>query len=190
MSLDELFEFARQGDVENLSIQVNNQNSLLTTADEAGWTLLHIAASIGNLPLLQVLLPLFPTVNLKTLQGATPLHYAASKGHLQAVQLILSQPQVQLLRDRQGWTAMHRACALGHLDILAELTAAFPRDLELADQEGNTLLHIAVQEQRLACAKLLLELGANIDVVNTEGKRPIDFVPLQGQEELKALLKA
>lgn len=189
---EELFDLARQGDVEALHAHLHNTQ--ITEADEAGWTILHIAASTGNLPLLRLLLSPgdhtaapFPTANLGTTQGTTPLHYAASKGHLESTLFLLSLPQVQLAADAHGATAMHRSAAANRPQILAELLAVFPRDVDRRDADGNTALHVAVQEAAVRCVRVLVEAGARKDMINADGKLARDYV-VRGNDDLLGIL--
>jgi ankyrin repeat protein len=46
---------------------------------------------------------------------------------------------------------------------------------DLADNNGNTLLHIASQNDQLKIAKLLLQYGADPSVCNHQGYLPVYF---------------
>lgn len=81
--------------------------------------------------------------------------------------------------------------ALGNepLDVAARLTAG--DDPSLGDRLGFTALHLAAQEGAVEAARLLLDLGADVDPVNQYGNTPL-FVAVfnsRGRGEMIALLR-
>jgi 26S proteasome non-ATPase regulatory subunit 10 len=191
--LQKLHQAVRESNVDEAQSILRANPRLAGEQDEAGWSAVHIAASIGCLPMVRLLLQppdgslSSALVNSQTKGGQTALHYASSRGHLEVTNLLLSQPGIKDLQDRQGWTPLHRASALGHADIITSLIAAFPSDIDLIDAEGNTALHVAVQEQHPSAIKAILEAGAAKTKRNQEDKLPVDYA--MNNPELLALLQ-
>jgi hypothetical protein len=48
------------------------------------------------------------------------------------------------------------------------------------DQEGATALHVAVQSGRTELVRYLLDKGANPELVDANGKKPIDLIVAAG----------
>ncbi len=48
-------------------------------------------------------------------------------------------------------------------------------NIQQADFQGNTPLHHAVAQNALKAAKLLLDLGANVEARNARGETPFDI---------------
>ena len=70
-------------------------------------------------------------------------------------------------------TALHIAAASGKTDIVKALLGAGAR-VDVADQDGNEPLHIAVANPTNGqIVKDLLNAGAKVDVANNDGMQPI-----------------
>ncbi len=131
-------------------------------ADEAGWTTLHIAASIGNKKLVQLLLSHDPPASVKTVanSGQTPLFVAVSKGHLEIVNILLDAKASPSAKDRNGTTPLQRASAAGLVELVARLLDA-GAPINASDNQGWTALHHAQAERRTDVVELLLSRGAD-----------------------------
>ena len=78
------------------------------------------------------------------------------------------------LRDVDGRSALHWAVERGHLNIVRELLERGKLDLiDVQDEQKNTALHIAVKNDNLELAKLLVNIGARLDIINHEGETPM-----------------
>lgn len=113
-------------------------------------------------------------VNAKNETGNGPLHYASSKGHVEVVRMLIEAGANVMLENRYGQTALHRASTAGHAGIARELIEACPARLRAnfvdgGDREGDTALHVAVQDGREDVVSVLLEAGARRDLKNAAG---------------------
>jgi ankyrin repeat protein len=127
------------------------------------FTLLHLAAYFGLLPLAEKLLErakstgtsLSDKINAKDGFGWSPLFYAASDGHEEMVQLL---------------------CEEG-------------ASLEADDVHGDTPLLIAISRRRSRVVNYLIEKGAKVDSVNEWSTPPLYLAARNGEESIvKALL--
>eukprot|EP00124_Ichthyophonus_hoferi_P004669 Ihof_evm3s543 gene=Ihof_evmTU3s543 len=126
----------------------------VNTADEAGWTPLHIASSTGNILAVQQLLEHKAKVDVETTNGQTPLHYAASKNHVEVVKLLLEKEADGNAKDVIGETPLFRAVARQNTVIVRLLIDA-GAELELVDHRGNTVMHVACSEDSSDSAALI-----------------------------------
>lgn len=60
---------------------------------------------------------------------------------------------------------MHLACEQGHTNV-AEFLIKHESDLEARDLEGNSPLHLAVENKQNMMVSLLLEAGTPVDIEN------------------------
>ena len=132
---------------------------------------LKIALERGGEDFVQELITIAPV------NGATALHYLA-KGKIGAPDNIMRQmatPAVVDLKTRRGLTPLHFA-AKGtptHTEVLLSCGA----DPNLADDEGNTPLHLAADAEVVA---LLVSHGAVATAKNTEGLQPLEYLLKKG----------
>jgi ankyrin repeat protein len=91
------------------------------------------------------------------------------------VRLLCESQADVLLTNKYGQTALHRAAALGHVSIIKALIEVSPARLrtnfvDAKDNEGNTALHMAVQDRHEECVAALLDAGALRDIKNDDGQ--------------------
>lgn len=129
-----------------------------THQDEAGWTALHQAASLGVSSTVKLLLPHYSNI-IVSKGGQTPLHYAAGKGHTAVVMLLLSMATI---RDARNQTALHRAATLGRTEVVELLLAHSPQLINWMDADGSTALDLAEQDGHETTAVYLLECGGQL----------------------------
>lgn len=118
-----------------------------------GRTLLHLAAAVGHVDLLQWLLAQpGADVDVRTADeaGATPLHVAAEHGVGHPVRVLVAHGADVHARDRDGRTPLHVA---------------------------------ALDETRLEAAISLVESGASLFATDNAGRRPVDIEPLLAETQ-------
>ncbi|EGO00107.1 hypothetical protein SERLA73DRAFT_107088 [Serpula lacrymans var. lacrymans S7.3] len=75
-----------------------------------------------------------------------------------------------------GQTLLHLAAFLG-FSTLVEFLLRHNIDLDVRDRNGYTALHFAVTARSKACVKLLVDAGADLEIVNVLGKTPEEIAP-------------
>ncbi|KAK9480909.1 ankyrin repeat-containing domain protein [Lipomyces japonicus] len=142
--------------------------------DEAGWTVSHIAASIGSLPLLELLLGLDPDLSKQTSAGQTPLHYAVSRSRYDvAVKLLEAYAGAARIKDRQNQVPLHRAAAIGSIPLI-ELLIKYKSPLNTSDRTGWTPLFHSSAEGHGDAAIVLIRAGADTAKLDQDGHNFLD----------------
>lgn len=121
-------------------------------------------------------------------EGRQDLHYCAADGDVPAILARLAAGDDVGLADKQGFTALHFAAQQSQTEaVRALLEAGAPVDPQ--DRYGNTPLWRAVFDSRgqSATVQVLLQAGADPDIVNNAGARPRDLASRIGTAELAAL---
>jgi ankyrin repeat protein len=133
--------------------------------NESGLTPLYVAASEGNLPVVQALIAAGADVNSAYEQrGLTPLYVAASEGNLPVVQaLIAAGADVNSAYEQRGLTLLMVAIDNGHVEVALVLINCAEINLECFDKRGYTALHHAAKQKQAAVVEALLAKGAEVD---------------------------
>lgn len=150
---------------------------------------LHIAASNGNVNLLNSLLAAKANVNAQDRSGYSPLMAAADFGSTVGVILLLDQGAQANMQTYEGESALLFAIISGNHDA-ARVLLEKGADPNLADKEMTTPLMIAAQLGDTEMVKLLLAHKADPKLRRgANGYRAADFARISGFKEIIQLLK-
>lgn len=143
--------------------------------DDAGWSPLHIASSVGNMEVFDLLISNDPEpdVNLQTNTGLTCLHLATSKKNTDIVKALLEKGASARVKDKKGQYPIHRAASIGSVALTETLAKQGKSPLNAKDISGWTPLHHALAEGFGDVAVLLVKLGADYQVEDNEGLTPL-----------------
>jgi ankyrin repeat protein len=139
-----------------------------------GETAVMSAARAGRGDAVKVLIEAGADVNAMSYQHETALMWAAAEGHADVVKTLLAagadadrKTRMTTISERKnsdhptgGFTALMYAARNGNVDAVRELIAG-GADTKLTNGDGVTAMAIAVVNDRLDLAKLLLELGSD-----------------------------
>lgn len=168
-----------------------------------GYTALQCAAVSGNRKMLMFLLSRGAKLNSLTPRGETLLHITPPINNdcLDISRTILERGLSVHTVSSQGWTALHQAvyAGTGVFNAKSDKTREF---IELlldygADINAHTVsaiaetpLHLAVRANiaRPSLVSLLISLGADVNVLNNEGKTPLHLAGERGRETIFRIL--
>ncbi|MDR2214353.1 MAG: ankyrin repeat domain-containing protein, partial [Nevskiaceae bacterium] len=164
----------------------------VATANDYGATPLAAAADVGNIAILQALLKAGAKADTPNPDGQTPLMMIARTDNVEAARLLLKHgADVNARETWRGQTALMWAAGESQPAMVAELIKAgakvdersFVNDWErqvTAEPRfqnrpagGLTPLIYAARQGCLACAKLLVEAGANVNLADPQGVTPL-----------------
>jgi uncharacterized protein len=121
--------------------------------------------------------------------GTTPLMRAARNGDYAAVKILLDAGADPTIKQPRGTNALMMACGVGRglgvfakdvgtegdLRQAAELLIDTGVDVNLANDDGLTGVHIAAQAGLDSVVALLAQHGAKLDVKDKRGRTPVDM---------------
>lgn len=123
---------------------------------------LRVAASVGHLGLVDLLLNENCPVDEASKWGSTALHEAAIAGHDEVVMTLLQRKASVCAEGYNGWNALlygTRRLQPSTLKEMLKLGAQVNHSLS----SGTTALHLACARGRLESARVLLDHGADLD---------------------------
>ncbi len=147
-----------------------------------GTTPLLRAAKAGDLPLMRLLLQHGALANLANSQGVTPLMAAVGDGHIHDPTRGLQRTEDDALECyallRAAGAEVNARTVLGYADA----------DLKIRTPANRTALHAAASRGWNRVVRQLVEDGAELDVIDSNGLSPIDHALGRFPKEFNALL--
>nr|KAF6294337.1 mindbomb E3 ubiquitin protein ligase 2 [Pipistrellus kuhlii]KAF6294339.1 mindbomb E3 ubiquitin protein ligase 2 [Pipistrellus kuhlii] len=147
-----------------------------------GRTALQVAAYLGQVELLRLLLQARAGVDLADEEGNTALHYAALGNQPEAARLLLAAGcQANALNGTRS-TALHVAVQRGFLEVVRAL-CELGCDVNLPDAQANTPLHYAISAGAGASGivEVLTEVpGIDVTATNSQGFTLLHHAALKG----------
>ncbi|GJM31318.1 MAG: UNC-44 ankyrin [Saprospiraceae bacterium] len=158
--------------------------------DEAGTPLIVIAASRGNLTLLDILLDSGADANAQNRVGQTALSRAAYFGHQTVIdQLLSAGADPELTGEKYGMNPLLSATIGGHEAIGRKL---IDKGVNVDVQDGVngfTPLMFATAYGHVEFVKLLIEANANPYIKTKDGTGLYDLLSYSRNSEIRALLE-
>lgn len=167
--IDRLLAFDRKLDV-NIINRLN------------GMSCLHLAIKHNYYEVSETLILNFGAdVNLPDLNGLIPMNFACENGSLKLVNLLFEHGS---LVNTNGISPLHSATFSGHLSIVELLIDSAGADPNLADEFGQTALHLASCFGFVAIANKLIGSGAQVNIKGAFGRYPIHYACSNNNTEM------
>lgn len=169
---------------------------------------LDMAAESGHLKVVEVLLAARADVNAADVSGTTALEAAAGCGYLEILERLLAAGADVNAVSPSGWTLLYTAASGGCLEVVERLLAANANvnavssggltPLHAAASGGRMIImihrwtpvHLAAGAEYLQIVKRLLEAGADIHAMTSDGRTPLQMAHDTGPLEVEQLLKS
>ena len=165
----------------------------INTKDDEGWSALHFAAINNHTEATQSLLKHKANVEAKDNDGWSALHLAAKYGSTNTIKLLLDHGADINTTNKEGQSALDLAKAGQYkdsIDIIIQFikTAFFKStfnnvtisqiqeyldlgiDINDTNEDSNTLLHLATQQNAPETISWLLNAGADVNAMNKNGE--------------------
>ena len=175
-----LFLAAEKGDMVAADILLEVPDVRRTLNDyrsfALGFTPLMAAVNGGHVALAEKLLDLGAYINDRDHKSRHSLFIAAENGTPEMIRMLISRGAdvaKALPHSDNSQTMLHRLGSAHYKEKLLLLVEA-GADLNARDSYGSTPLNIVTEASDPAKARTLLELGANPDIPNNAGRRPLD----------------
>ena len=148
-----------------------------------GWKAMHWAMIGGDDKLVALLTAAGVDVNdREEKSNKTPMMVAADSGNIEAVKFLMKNRKLDLkAADNSGRTALHHVMACENTESRELIADAlinqdeFLIDLNKPDKDGNTPLHLCVENGVKSLATTLIQLGVDPTARNAAGQYAFDL---------------
>lgn len=188
---------AEEVEAEEVEAEVREvkQSHLVSMVDfqdnSTGNNLVHFAASSDKdcRLMIQLLDEMGHNIFQKNNKSDTPLDIAIRQGHRHVVYYLSEKIKLNEPHDVDASMPIHRAVSSEQWDPrIVRTLVEHGADINAVDRAGNTVLHLAVIEQNIAKVKLLVELGADKSIKNSNGQIALELL-VDEHEQITALLR-
>jgi ankyrin repeat protein len=105
--------------------------------------------------------------------GQSALHFAADTGYAGTLQELLNKHLDPRASDNHGDTPLYKAIASHTSDRVEKVKLLISPGVNVANNDGDTPLHIAAREMDASVCSTLLDNGADVDKANKKGETPL-----------------
>ncbi|KAM4606588.1 transient receptor potential cation channel subfamily A member 1b [Polymixia lowei] len=103
--------------------------------------------------------------------------------------LVRKNPEVLSERDESGASPLHHASGGGHVTLIQFITTFIDsEDVNSCDEQGSVPLHWAVMRNQAESCRVLLDLGADPNILNMALMSPLHLAISHGHNDLVKLL--
>ncbi|MBQ3565302.1 MAG: ankyrin repeat domain-containing protein [Alphaproteobacteria bacterium] len=189
---DTALHLAMKGNNQVVVDKILEKNPDVTIQDANGNTPLHLAVGAKNINWVSTMLRLNPDLTIKNRRGNTPIHVAAGTGNTQILRSLLesvSDPEQKKdlleIKNDDGQTPLHLVATfvpqsmLGGtssnreaLSFLADSMKSLRLSLNPKDNQGRTPFYFAIEKNNFPSAKVLLNFGADPNILDANGYNP------------------
>lgn len=158
----------------------------LDDSDDDGSTGFHFAASLGNTPIMELLINRGANLSLTNKFGATALHFACMSGRIDAVDLmLLKDPTSVNAVDKEFWSPLH--VGVSSVSIIKTLLSK-GASVFAQNSRGWTALHLAAEKGCTSSIEVLLTEGkAQIDSKDEDGNTPLHLACISKEASISTV---
>ena len=189
-----LFAAAASGDVPGIATAIA-EGVDIDARDATGRTALMVAAEARQTEAVRALVAAEANVDLQDDKLDNPFLYAGAEGLLDILRLVNEAGADPAITNRYGGVAIIPASERGHVDVVRYLLDQTDVDVDHVNKLGWTALLEAILlsdggPRHQTIVAMLIEYGADVDLADGDGVRPLTHARDRGQTEIAALLEA
>ncbi|CAB0037255.1 unnamed protein product [Trichogramma brassicae] len=128
-------------------------------------------------------------IDARNKSGNTPLYLAIDKGNTKAFEILLRRGAQSNLAGEFGLTPLH---FIVRDDVDGEMTELFFKfnddrqqtvQINVRDDDGDTPLHLALENGKMKAAEILLRRGAKANSANEKGSTPLHTICMMEEDD-------
>ncbi len=152
---------------------------------------IYTAMAMDNIAAVRTLLTHNPALSTEEDKfGSAPGHYAATHNKIDILAELyrFNNTVARLRNNTKDLTPLHASARVGTVEATKWLLEHDTHVCDLRDTDGNTALHLAVENNHADVVKVLLEQGANFSLENNEKKTPLQIAAKVNNDAIVRLL--
>jgi len=163
--------------------------------DNYNWTLLRTASRNGHLGFVRLLLKFLKDIHIPDENLGNPQALASRNGQLDVSRLLIERGADTNFSDDASWTSLHWASQYGYFDMMKLLldngAAVYVQQemlwtlLNLASTDGHLKIAGLLAQKGADIVKLLLHLGAYVNLRNFNNMAPLDLLAAFSNDKLE-----
>jgi Ankyrin repeats (3 copies)/Ankyrin repeat len=161
--------------------------SLVNFRDYDRRTALHVAASEGHGSICEFLVNQGAMINRSDRWGGSPLDDAHRHRHAHVTKLLLAHGAISGSPSQSN--CFITAASEGDIEEIKSILELGVVDVNKGDYDKRTALHLAAGEGHVEVVRLLCQAGANVNVKDRWGNRPLDDAKRSGHGDCVAILE-
>ncbi len=138
VSAHEIHHAVIKGDLSEVKYLLQKNPHALNAVTEMGLSPLHLAAELGYLDIVKLLIEKGASVNAYDVKNMTPLHWASLYGHTKVLEYLLANKANIKSRDKCNRTPLHLAAGSDNIKTVMFLVES-GAETTAKDQHGATL---------------------------------------------------
>ncbi len=175
LAIEQIFDAAESGNIIALKKYQNTKGNL-NAQDSHGLTLLMRAVASGQKNTVTYLLQQKVNLEFKNEIGDTALAMAIGNEQDQiAIALINAGAKINVLGGESKNNLVFMAASVNATKTLELLVKKAPSQINAKNKNGDTALHEAARFGSEKTLEILLKAGVKKDIINNEGKTPLDI---------------
>lgn len=168
------------GDIEDVKLLLQH-GADVKLKDENGESPIHYAMWYKNVEYFKMLLDRGADINSKGNNGFTPLHYSALYDKIEFASFLVDKGADVNVKNDEGKRPIDLSYFRSNNSMNKFLLSSGSENVEHnhRNKHGDTKLHIAIKRYQLDNVKYLLDMGADINTKDGNGKTPLHIASSQ-----------
>ncbi|CAH1795593.1 unnamed protein product [Owenia fusiformis] len=169
-------------------LQFEGMCNLIERRDQSDQTVLHYAATLGNIEAVQLLLDKGARPGSKDQEDKTPLHLAAESNNVEVVRCLINLSGAETNDDDiDGRTPLLLACLHGH-SVVVRLLLVLGADISSRDDDQRSALMLAAMNGHVSVLSILLDNHCDITATDRLKNTALHYACMEGQADAAKLL--